>query len=187
MSAFVTGSASVKLAANNSAQGKKFGTYVAIEAGTVIAGAPTDFSKGTNSGAAVVFTKADGIWTEQAKLVGDDTGAEDLLGQAVALSGETAVLGAPGDTPIGTGSGSAYVFVRSEGVWTQQAKLTASDAAMGDQFSQSAAISGDTIITGAPMDDSLGGNSGSAYVFRTAKANCVPGPKAKCKEKEKKK
>jgi hypothetical protein len=165
VSAFVTGSASVKLAANNSAQGKKFGTYVAIEAGTVIAGAPTDFSKGTNSGAAVVFTKADGIWTEQAKLVGDDTGAEDLLGQAVALSGETAVLGAPGDTPIGTGSGSAYVFVRSEGVWTQQAKLTASDAAMGDQFGQSAAISGDTIIISAPMDDSLGGNSGSAYVF----------------------
>ncbi|PKB71357.1 MAG: hypothetical protein BZY87_05750 [SAR202 cluster bacterium Io17-Chloro-G6] len=165
MFSFVIGSASVKLAAADSAQGKKFGTYVAIDGGTLIAGAPADFSKGTDSGAAVVFTKASGVWTEQAKLVGDDTGVGDLLGQVVGLSGDTAVLGAPGETPVGTNSGSAYVFVRSEGVWTQQAKLTASDAGPGDQFGRSAAISGDTIIIGAPTDTPTGTNSGSAYVF----------------------
>ncbi|MCH8987788.1 MAG: hypothetical protein IIA92_03175 [Chloroflexi bacterium] len=163
--AFVTGSASTKLAASDSALGKKFGTYVAIDGETIIAGVPADFSNGTDAGAAVVFTRADGVWTEQAKLVGDDTGPGDLLGQVVGLSGDTAVLGAVGDTPVGTDSGSAYVFVRSEGVWTQQAKLTAGDAGPGDQFGWSAAISGDTVIIGAPTDTPTGTNSGAAYVF----------------------
>ncbi|NQW24433.1 MAG: hypothetical protein HQ475_13430 [SAR202 cluster bacterium] len=162
---FVNGSASTKLVASDSAQGKKFGTSVAIDSDTIIAGANADFSKGTDSGAAVVFTRVDGAWAEQAKLVGDDTGVGDLLGQVVALSGDTAVLGAVGDTPVGTNSGSAYVFVRSDGVWTQQAKLTASDAGAGDQFGWSAAISGDTIIIGAPTDSPAGTDSGSAYVF----------------------
>lgn len=163
--AFVNGSASTKLVASDSAQGKKFGTSVAIDSDTIIAGVHADFSKGTDSGAAVVFTRVDGTWAEQAKLVGDDTGVGDLLGQVVALSGDTAVLGAVGDTPVGTNSGSAYVFVRSDGVWTQQAKLIASDASAGDQFSWSAAISGDTIIIGAPTDSLTQTNSGSAYLF----------------------
>ncbi|MDA1129427.1 MAG: hypothetical protein O2913_12120 [Chloroflexi bacterium] len=162
---FVIGSGSAKLAASDSAQGKKFGTDVALYGDTIIAGSPADFSKGTDSGAAVVFTKTGDVWTEQAKLVGGDTGEADLLGQVVALSSDTAVLGAPGDTPVGTGSGSAYAFVRSDGLWTEQGKLTASDAATGDQFGWSAAISGDTIIIGAPSDTPSGVNSGSAYVF----------------------
>ena len=136
-----------------------------IDGDTIIVGVPFDFSKGTDSGAAVVFTRADGSWAEQAKLVGDDTGPGDLLGQVLGLSGDTAILGAAGDTPVGTDSGSAYVFVRSEGVWTQQAKLTASDAGPGKKFGRSAAISGDTIIIGAPTDTPTGTDSGSAYVF----------------------
>ena len=79
----------------------------------------------------------------------------DLLSQVVGLSGDTAVFGAPGDTPVGTGSGSAYVFVRSDGLWTQQAKLTASDAGPGGQFGRSPAISGDTIIINAPTDTNV--------------------------------
>ena len=163
--AFVTGSTSVKLTASDSAQGKKFGTYVAIDGDTIIAGAPANFSKGTDSGAAVVFTKANGVWTEQTKLIGGDTGVDDLFGQVVGLSGDTAVLGAPGDTPVGTGSGSAYVFIRAGGAWIAEGKLTANDAASGDQFGWSAAISGDTIIVGAPKDTPAGIDSGSAYVF----------------------
>ena len=136
-----------------------------IDGDTIIAGAPSDFSKGTDSGAAVVFTRADGLWTEQAKLVGDDTGPGDLLGQVVGVSSNTVVLGAVGDTPVGTDSGAAYVFVRIEGIWTQEAKLIANDAGAGDQFGWSAAISGDTIIIGAPKDTPTGIDSGSAYVF----------------------
>lgn len=163
--AFVTGSDSAKLVASDAAQGKKFGTYLAIDGDTIIAGAPADFSKGTNSGAALVFTKADGVWTEQAKLIGTDTGPEDLFGQVVGLSGDTTVIGAPGDTPAGTGSGSAYVFIQAGGAWIVEAKLAPTDAGPGDRFGWSAAISGDTIIIGAPNDTPLGTDSGSAYVF----------------------
>jgi len=138
---------------------------VAIDGDTVVAGSPGDFSKGTDTGAALVFTRTDGTWTEQAKLVGDDSGPGDLLGLALGLSGDTAVLGVASDTPVGTDSGSAYVFVRSDGVWTQQAKLTASDAGLGDQFGKSIAVNGDTIIIGAPTDTPKGTDSGSAYIF----------------------
>ena len=162
---FVAGSASIKLSSSDSSSGKLFGTDVAIDGDTVVASVHADFDKGTNAGAAVVFTRADGAWTEQAKLIGDDTGPGDLLGQSVGLSGDTVVLGAAGDTPMGTDSGAAYVFVRSDGVWTQQAKLTANDGGTSDKFGTSVAISGDSIIIGAPSDTPNGTDSGSAYVF----------------------
>ena len=162
---FVAGSASIKLASSDSSSGKLFGTDVAIDGDTVVASVHADFDKGTNAGASVVFTRADGAWTEQAKLIGDDTGPGDLLGQSVGLSGDTVVLGAAGDTPMGTDSGAAYVFVRSDGVWTQQAKLTANDGGTSDKFGTSVAISGDSIIIGAPSDTPNGTDSGSAYVF----------------------
>jgi VCBS repeat-containing protein len=57
------------------------------------------------------------------------------------------------------------VFTRSGSGWSQQAKLTASDAATADNFGFAVAVSGDTAIIGAPFDDGVGGNSGSAYVF----------------------
>ncbi len=138
---------------------------MAIDAGTIVASVHADFDKGTNAGAAVVFTRSGSVWTQQAKLIGTDTGPGDLLGKTVGISGDTVVLGAAGDTPSGTDSGSAYVFVRSDGVWTQQAKLIASDAGAGDKFGQSVAINGDTIIVGAPSDTPNGTDSGAAYVF----------------------
>src|SRR4029079_6711032 len=71
---------------------------------------------------------------------------------------------APGDN---TAAGSAYVFVRSGTSWSQQAKLTASDAATGDAFGRNGVgISGDTVVVGAPFDDTgAGSDAGSAYVF----------------------
>ena len=163
--AFVAGSASIKLAPSDSSPGKLFGTDVAIDGDTIVASVHADFDRGTNAGATVVFTRADGTWTQQSKLIGNDTGPGDLLGRSVGLSGDTAVLGAVGGTTMGTDSGAAYVFVRSDGVWTQQAKLTASDGGAGDKFGSSVAISGDSIIIGAPSDTPNGTNSGSVYVF----------------------
>ena len=163
--AFVTGSDSIKLTSSDSGPHKFFGTSVAIDSNTVIASVHADFEKGTNAGAAVVFARTNGTWTQQAKLIGSNTGPGHLLGQSVDISGNTAVIGAVGDTSAGTNSGSAYVFVRSHGVWTQQAKLSANDAGPEDKFGQSAAISDDTIIIGAPSDTPNGTDSGSAYIF----------------------
>ncbi len=75
------------------------------------------------------------------------------------------VVGAHLNDDAGSRSGSAYVFVRSGGAWSQQAKLTASDAAASDFFGSSVSISGDTVVVGACCDDDAGSSSGSAYVF----------------------
>ena len=92
-------------------------------------------------------------WLQQAKLTADDDAAGDQFGNSVAVSGDTAVVGAYANDDGGSTSGSAYVFVRSGTTWSQQAKLTASDAAAGDQFGYEVAVSGDTAVVGANGDD----------------------------------
>lgn len=157
-----------KLVASDAAGLQAFGTSVAIAGDTVLVGARfDDNASGSDAGAAYVFVRSGGVWTEQQKLLGSDTGAFDELGAAVALSGDTAVVGA---LLANDGSdGGAYVFVRSAGVWTQQQKLTAADAADSDEFGLAVAIAGDTIVVGAARDDSsLGTDAGAAYVFTRA-------------------
>ena len=138
---------------------------MAINTNTVVASVHGDFDRGTNAGAAMIFTRSGSKWTQQAKLIGTDTGPGDLLGKSVGISGDTVVLGAVGNESSGTDSGSAYVFVRNNGAWSQQAKLVANDAGAGDKFGHSVAIDGDTIIVGAPSDTPHGVDSGAAYVF----------------------
>ena len=108
------------------------------------------------------YTHRNCIGLEQAKLTASDGAANDHFGVSVAIAGDTIVVGAYGDDDSGSDSGSAYVFTRTGTTWTEQTKLTASDGAAGDQFGTSVAITGDTIVVGADLDDTA---SGSAYVF----------------------
>ena len=104
-----------------------------------------------------------------ATLTASDAAVDDSLGWSVAINGDTMVVGAPyddaGSAYAQQGHGSAYVFTRQSGVWSQIAKLTASDGYRNDFFGLSVAIDGDTVVVGAPYDDDGGSNSGSAYVF----------------------
>ena len=140
---------------------------MAISGETIVAGAFDDTPAGVDAGSAYVFVRSADAWTEQQKLTASDAAAGDLFGYSVAVSGDTVVAGAPvDDSPAGTYTGSAYVFVRSAATWTQQQKLTASDAASDDRFGASVAVSGDTVMAGAITDDtSAGEDAGSAYVF----------------------
>jgi hypothetical protein len=104
------------------------------------------------------------------KVLAEDGRSGDWLGQAVAISGDTAVIGARGDD---SQTGSAYVFIRGEdGVWRQQAKLTADDRLANDRFGYSVAVSGDIAVVGALFDDRNDNdkdeNFGAAYVFSRA-------------------
>ncbi len=141
-----------------------FGYSVAISGDTIIVGAhrPSDYDA---KGSAYIFTRSDTDWIPQAKLTASDEAAGDFFGQSVAISGNTAIVGAWGDDDKGSASGSAYIFTRSGTTWSEQAKLTASDAAKGDRFGKSVAISGDTTIISAHEDDDNGSSSGSAYIF----------------------
>ncbi len=106
--------------------------------------------------------------TQTAKLTASDSAASDHFGFSVAISADTAIVGAWWDDDNGSNSGSAYTFIKPVSGWanmTQTAKLTASDGAEFDYFGRSVAISGDTALVGAFWDDDNGTDSGSAYVF----------------------
>ena len=156
-----------KLTASDGAGGDGFGIHVAIDEDTVVVGAFYDDDNGEDSGSVFVFTRMGTTWTEQAKLMaGDGAAVDDQFGSSVAIAGDTIVVGAHLDDDNGTNSGSAYVYTRTGTTWTEQAKLTASDGAAGDQFGfRSVAIEGDTIVVGAYRDDDNGKNSGTAFVF----------------------
>jgi hypothetical protein len=93
--------------------------------------------------------------------------ADDRFGSAVAIDGDTVVIGAPLSDPDGlTSAGAAYVFVRDGGVWTQQGVLTASDKGAGDRFGEGITIDGDRIVVGAHREERPGGfDQGAAYTF----------------------
>ncbi|AVP96255.1 hypothetical protein C7S18_03190 [Ahniella affigens] len=98
-----------------------------------------------------------------ATLPGGDGGAGDYFGSALALAGDTLVVGAPRDRPNGANSGSVYVFARDGDDWALQQRLVPSDNTSGDQFGFSVAIHGDLLIVGAPYVG--GADQGGAYVF----------------------
>jgi len=155
-----------KLTASDGASADEFGTSVAISGDTVVVGAFFDDVGFTDQGSAYVFVRSGTTWTQQQKLTAGDGAALDQFGTSVAISGDTVVVGAEFDGVGFSNQGSAYVFVRSGTTWTQQQKLTASDGALNDEFGFSVAISGDTVVVGAIIDN-VGANSnqGSAYVF----------------------
>ena len=141
-----------------------FGRAVAISGGLIAIGSAT---YGTG-GAAYVFRTSDGgaTYVEVAKLTAADTCCADNFGISVAIDGDTVVIGAYLDDDGGSDSGSAYVFRTTDGAsYGQVAKLTADDAASGDLFGISVAISKGTVVAGARYDDDAGSDSGSAYVF----------------------
>jgi hypothetical protein len=96
--------------------------------------------------------------SRQATLTASDGAKHDNFGWSVAIAGSTAVVGADAKN---SGTGAAYVFTRSGTTWTQQAKLTASDGAAGDEFGYSVALSGSTAVVGAINN----AGTGAAYVF----------------------
>lgn len=156
---------SAKLTASDPVRFDTFGLAVAVSGDTAVVGTYNSSLNENEVGSAYVFVRSGAGWTEQARLTAPGGGAvRDYFGVSVAVSGDTAVIGQYASN--GVDAGSAYVFVRSGTVWTQQAKLTASDAAAGDAFGNSVALSGSTAVVGAHFDDTAAGNNrGSAYVF----------------------
>ncbi len=150
----------LKLTATDAAESDEFGISVAISGTTGIVGSAGDDDGGSSSGSAYIFDTTTG--QQLFKLTASDAAFGDLFGSSVATSGTTVIIGARLDDDAGQQSGSAYVFDTTTGL--QFFKLTASDAAAGDEFGRSVGVSGTTAIIGARGDD---GFAGSAYVFDT--------------------
>jgi len=167
-----------KLTASAPAAGDHFGGSVSVSNDTALVSAIGDDDFGQSSGAAYIFVRSGTTWSEQQKLTASDPDQFEGFAAVVSVSGDIALIGAPSDDDGGNTAGSAYVFLRSGSAWSQEQKLTASDAAPSDIFGYSVSVSGDTALVGAPSDDDdSGGNSGSAYAFlrseldRAAKAH----------------
>ncbi|HEX3482877.1 MAG TPA: hypothetical protein VHT91_48040 [Kofleriaceae bacterium] len=159
-----------KLTAADGAAFDHFGTSVALSSDTVLVGASGSDDVDHDAGAAYVFVRSGATWTQQAELTAADGEGGNAFGAAVALAGDTAVIGSPFDSPLGAASGSSYVFARSGTTWTQQTKLTAADGTAVDFFGTSVALSGSSALSGAPGRDDLGSSSGAAYVFAPAQS-----------------
>jgi hypothetical protein len=151
-----------KLSGSDGMAGDQFGFSVATSGDTVIVGA---WQNDGNAGAAYLFERNHGgtdSWGEVKKLTASDGAEEDRFGWAVALSGDTAIVGAFANNG---NKGAAYVFQQNHGgadSWGEVKKLTASDGAANDVFGFSVALSGDLTIIGAYGVESF---KGAAYVF----------------------
>jgi hypothetical protein len=148
-----------ELTASHGLRGEEFGESVAISGNTIVVGTPNYVAAATNTeeGAAYVFTKPASGWThatQVARLTAVRGQSEELFGGSVSVSGNTIVVGAPfREVGRNAGQGAAYVFVKPASGWrnaTPTAKLTAASGAAKDFFGESVAISGRTIVVGAP-------------------------------------
>jgi len=189
------------LKASNTNTADNFGYAVSVSGETIVVGALQERSNATgvngnqannsllSAGAAYVFTRTGSTWSQQAYLKASNTELRDQFGSSVAVSGDTALVGAIGEdsSAVGvngnqtdnaaSGAGAAYVFVRSGSVWSQQAYLKASNSNANDTFGFALALDADTVVVGSPFEDSnalgINGNqldnsapgAGAAYVF----------------------
>ena len=156
-----------KLLADDGEAADNFGFGVAIGGDYAAVGAPYDDNeKGVDAGAVYIFKRSSSdTWSQQQKLLAADGAAEDYFGYSVAISGDYLIVGTPWDDDDGEKSGSAYIFKLSGSTWTQQDKVTASDAGVDNRFGINVAIDGDYAIVGAFFDDDFGTRTGSAYIY----------------------
>ncbi|MDX1611655.1 MAG: hypothetical protein R3185_04745, partial [Candidatus Thermoplasmatota archaeon] len=145
------------------ASGGAFGSSVALDGDTLVIGAMADDVFQNRDGSAYVFVRSNGVWSQQAKLMGSAPEAHRLLGRSVDISGDHIAVGASGHDHAALHAGAVYVFERSGTTWAQEAFLTASDAQAGDELGYDVAIDGSTVIAGAPYQDTW---AGTAYIFR---------------------
>ena len=151
-----------ELKGSDTVAGDHFGGSVTISGTTIVVGAP-GYAK--SAGHAYVFAKTVTGWQQVDELKGSDPVAGDHFGGSVAISGTTIVVGAPG---YAKSAGRAYVFTKTGASWQQAAKLKGSDTVANGYFGGSVAISGTTIVVGAP---GYAKSAGRAYVFTKAGAS----------------
>ena len=149
----------IKITASDGAAGYWFGYSVAVENDKIVVGAYLDAENGVDSGGAYIFD-LDG--NELDKITPSDAGGEDGFGPDVAIGSSRIVVGGGPDGDGGIDSGSAYIFGLNG---NELKKLTARDAAPGDQFGSTVAVGSGRIVVGARLDDDNGTDSGSAYIF----------------------
>ena len=157
-----------KLTASDGAAGDLFGISVAIRGDVMIVGAQYHDEGADNAGAAYVYRLEGGGWSFEDKLTAADPTANAWFGNSVAIDGDAAVVGAWGEGENGALAGAAYVFHVDAGIWSEEAKLTASDGEIVDFYGWAVAIEGDLAVVTAIGDDDAAGEAGAVYLYRNS-------------------
>jgi hypothetical protein len=174
---------STKLVAPGGGPGAQVGETAALSGDFAVLGAPFHDAVGANSGAAYVFRRVGGVsWASVQRLTPHDLAPGDYFGDAVAVSGNTVLVGSPFDDDLSDASGSAYVFEWNGSSWVQAQKLLASDGSALDLFGSAVAIGGDLAVVGAYEDDDPYFGAGSAYVFRRTAGTWIETAKLKASD-----
>ena len=156
-----------KLVASDAMTDESFGTAVAVLSDRIIVGAQYDSHLDQYVGSGYVFEKTGSTWSQAAKLLADDWSLNSYFGNAVALSGEWALIGATTNnisTPYSS-EGAAYVFHHDASGWVQTQKLAPNDAAPNDLFGWAVALDGDRAVIGASNKTTSSPSAGAAYIF----------------------
>lgn len=150
-----------KLVANDGAAQDSFGRRCAIEENVCVITAPLDDDNGASSGSAYVF-QYDGTWFQLQKLTAKSGSGDDQFGLGLAMDGERIVIGAPW---ANNGQGRAHVFDRRDVMFFETAVLEDPNGAAMDNFSFGVGVDGDLIAIGSYLDDDVGEDSGSVFMF----------------------
>ncbi|MEI8025150.1 MAG: hypothetical protein WCI18_02265 [Pseudomonadota bacterium] len=202
--------------ASNNRAGNYFGNEVSLSGDTLAVAAYQEGSQQTTittgitnntangaltSGAAYIFKRTSGNWSQEAFIKPNNSESQDFFGQSISLSGNTLLVGATQEdssestitqTALTTNnsyaqSGAAYLFSRMGTIWTQDAYIKASNVGADDYFGEPVAISGDTIAIGAwneassqntisnttapASPDNSATGSGAVYIYRKDAVN----------------
>ncbi|WP_435105690.1 FG-GAP repeat protein [Arhodomonas sp. AD133] len=147
------------------AAGERFGSAVAADRDRILVGASGNVRTKETTGSAYVFERGDNGWQQAARLTPSDGAGGDGFGDAVALTGDRALVGAHFADLGGSDEGAAYVFEQADGRWNEVAKLTAPKPADRDQFGHAVALAGGVALVGAPRFDHPGRDSGAVWAF----------------------
>lgn len=157
---------SQKLVAADAAAFDRFGWSVAVEGNTIAIGADMDdIPLVQDAGSVYVYVRSAQTWTFLTRLVAPDSNAGKRFGASVSISGDSLLIGAPGDDEVAQDAGAAYVFVRSGSAWSLQAKLLPSGAGPTALAGISVAIDADQALVGASGYDSTLSNAGAVYPY----------------------
>ncbi len=155
-----------RLAGADTAVRDDFGSSIALDGDTLVVGS-VFHPVATRAGAAYVFTRSGGAWSQRTKLVAGDAASLDLFARSLDLNGNRLVIGAPQNQVSVFGQGAAYVFEGSGSSWTQTQRLTRSSPEVADQFGYSVGTDGDFVVAGARfVERPLMVDAGAIFAFQ---------------------
>ena len=143
----------------------QLGVSMELNGDTLVAGAPGDDELGNATGAAYIFRRVNGVWTQVEKLLNPAPAAGDQFGQTVAYDNGVLAVGAPADWQPDAWTGAVMMYNEDGGNWTYDSLLLPANMSSGNDFGYGLALEGDTLVGGAIYSD-LYANTGYAVVYR---------------------